>query len=241
MSANDMAERHTQARSITIVRHGRTAYNAAHRIQGWVDIPLDEVGLWQVNQTGEALQNLYVQPDSGVKQLVVASDLSRAMQTAHAFADRIGVPVHTDERFRERNLGGWEGQSIDELAEFYPEDFQSWIRKEGGELRHGAETHHDCGVRGAEAIRDWSRKAGPDTDLFIFAHGSVIENMVQQLLEFDQVHADYLSLGTMGNAHWARIMPAFHNDEEDRWTIMEYNHGPAVADTPQWTNPVNVS
>lgn len=40
-------------RSLTLVRHGRTAYNAAGRIQGSTDIPLDEVGDWQVHQSGK--------------------------------------------------------------------------------------------------------------------------------------------------------------------------------------------
>ena len=75
-------------RSITLVRHGRTAYNAQHRLQGQIDIPLDEVGMWQVRQTASALRELYVdrRPEAA-RQLVVCSDLKRAAATAHAFAD----------------------------------------------------------------------------------------------------------------------------------------------------------
>ena len=38
-------------RSVFLIRHGRTSYNAAHKLQGQVDIPLDAVGEWQVKQT----------------------------------------------------------------------------------------------------------------------------------------------------------------------------------------------
>ena len=64
-------------RSITLVRHGRTAYNAQHRLQGQIDIPLDEVGMWQVRQTASALRELYVDrhPEAAC-QLVVCSDLN---------------------------------------------------------------------------------------------------------------------------------------------------------------------
>ena len=91
-------------RSITLVRHGRTAYNAQHRLQGQIDIPLDEVGMWQVRQTASALRELYVDrhPEAAC-QLVVCSDLKRAAATAHAFADPLGLDVHPDVRVRERS------------------------------------------------------------------------------------------------------------------------------------------
>ena len=47
-------------RSVFLIRHGRTSYNAAHKLQGQVDIPLDAVGEWQVKQTAAALKSLYV-------------------------------------------------------------------------------------------------------------------------------------------------------------------------------------
>ena len=50
-------------RSIFLVRHGRTSYNAEHRLQGQVDIPLDAVGQWQARQTAAALKDLYLKCD----------------------------------------------------------------------------------------------------------------------------------------------------------------------------------
>ena len=102
-------------RSITLIRHGRTSYNARHCFQGQIDIPLDEIGEWQVRQTAQALRSLYVESHPERRQLVVASDLSRAMATAHAFADPLGLVVHPDARVRERNFGEWEGKELAEL------------------------------------------------------------------------------------------------------------------------------
>ena len=131
-------------RSIFLVRHGRTSYNAAHRLQGQVDIPLDEVGRWQVERTGETLRELYVERRPDVtKRIVVASDLCRASATAHAFADPLDLDVHLDPRVRERSFGEWDGMAVDDLAERYPEDYRSlgriprrrdevWRRVEGG-------------------------------------------------------------------------------------------------------------
>ena len=127
-------------RSIFLVRHGRTSYNAAHRLQGQVDIPLDEVGRWQVERTGETLRELYVERRPDVtNRIVVASDLCRAAATAHAFADPLDLDVHLDPRVRERSFGDWDGMAVDDLAERYPEDYRSWAEFRGGEMKYGAE------------------------------------------------------------------------------------------------------
>lgn len=134
-------------RSIFLVRHGRTSYNAAHKLQGQVDIPLDAVGQWQVRQTAAALKDLYVdrRPETD-ERIIVCSDLSRAHATAQAFADVLdGAEVHDDPRVRERSFGDWDGHAVSELAERYPEDFRSWMEHRGGEMKYGAEAKEHVG------------------------------------------------------------------------------------------------
>ncbi|MBT1160881.1 MULTISPECIES: histidine phosphatase family protein [Bifidobacterium] len=225
-------------RSITLVRHGRTSYNVRHCFQGQIDIPLDEVGRWQVEQTGAALKSLYVdgQPD-GRRQLVVASDLSRAAATAHAFADPLGLDVHLDERVRERNFGQWEGMEVAEIARQYPDAYRSWAEFRGGELEYGCEPKEHVGARGVAALDDWAHRAGDDTDLFVFSHGSCIMQTTIMLLGLDRVHPEFTDVVSMRNAHWARFVPVDMPDGTLRWRLMDYNHGPAAADTDQWEHP----
>lgn len=225
-------------RSVFLVRHGRTSYNAAHRLQGQVNIPLDEVGRWQVERTGEALRELYVERRPDVtKRLVVASDLNRAAATAHAFADPLGLPVHLDKRVRERSFGDWDGMALTEVAKLYPEDYQSWAEFRGGEMNHGAEPKHEVGRRGVEAIFEWAAQGDDSTDLFIFSHGAWISQTLQTMLGISEKFPDFASLLSMRNAHWVRLIPLDQSDGTVRWRLMEYNHGPAIADTPQWENP----
>ena len=73
-------------------------------------------------------------PASGRTMHVVSSDLFRAQQTAHAFADILGLDVHLDARLRERSFGQWEGMTREEIRERFPEGFRSWIAHTGGEL-----------------------------------------------------------------------------------------------------------
>ncbi|MDY4677830.1 MAG: histidine phosphatase family protein [Bifidobacterium tsurumiense] len=231
----DNAPQHVH--SITLVRHGRTAYNAAHRLQGQIDIPLDEVGQWQIKQTAQALRELYVERYHGQrKQLVICSDLDRAVDTAHAFADPLGLSVHPEARVRERNFGEWEGISVEELRERYPEDFRLWAEHRGGEMKYGAEAKEAVGARGVEALQDWGSKAGDDTDLYVFSHGAWISQTLQTLLGLDKIEADFAGILSMRNAHWARLIPMVQSGSI-RWRLMDYNHGPAIADTEYWEHP----
>ncbi|BAQ96592.1 histidine phosphatase family protein [Bifidobacterium angulatum] len=223
-------------RSIFLVRHGRTSYNAAHRLQGQVDIPLDAVGQWQVKQTALALKDLYVDRRPQVsRQLIVCSDLGRARATAQAFADVLGgAELHPDPRVRERSFGEWDGHAVDELAERYPEDFKLWVDHKDGEMKYGAEAKSAVGERGVAAINDWSTRAGDDTDLYIFSHGAWISQTLQTLLGLDRVDPTFASVLSMNNAHWVRLLPMDTADGGLRWRLMDYNHGPAIADTDEW-------
>ncbi len=166
-------------RSITLVRHGRTAYNAQHRLQGQIDIPLDEV---------------------------------------------------------ERSFGDWEGIAVEELAKRFPEDYLSWAQFRGGELKYGAEPKQNVGRRGVEALNDWASKAGSDTDLYVFSHGAWISQTLQTLLGLSEVHGDFADILSMRNAHWVRLAP-LELQGTLRWRLVDYNHGPAIADTEQWEHP----
>ena len=86
----------TLATVLILVRHGRTALNAAGLLQGRVDEPLDEIGRRQAVAVAERV---------GAVDELVSSPLLRARQTAEAF----GVPFTIDERWIELAYGIYEG------------------------------------------------------------------------------------------------------------------------------------
>jgi 2,3-bisphosphoglycerate-dependent phosphoglycerate mutase len=224
------------AHSVILVRHGRTRYNAAGRIQGHVNIPLDEQGLWQVEQSGRELRSLYVGDGRGKrgKQLVVASDLDRAARTAHAFADDLGLTINFDERFRERSFGEWEGRAVTDLKKEWPQDCASWLAGEGGELKHGAESKHHVGQRGQLALTEWALKAHGDTDLYVFSHGAWISQTLQEILGLSGQAQDFMSMVSPRNAFWSRLAPLVKEDGTIRWRLLEFNHGPVIAQELDW-------
>ncbi len=226
-------------RAVTLIRHGRTAYNAASRLQGQVDIPLDEVGRWQIQQTARELRSLYVDNSPEVTEhIVISSDLGRALETAHAFADSLGVEITPDSRVRERNFGDWEGMSRAQLIEQWPQDYSDWINLKDGELKHGAEPKTVVGSRGAEAVNEWARKGNSNSELFVFSHGAWINQTVQTLLGLDKVNPNFVSLVSMRNAFWARLIPKENSQGTLDWRLVDYAHGPQAAYATDWDNPV---
>jgi alpha-ribazole phosphatase len=104
---------------IILVRHGQTAYNLERRYQGHTDIKLTDLGREQAVRVAERLSREPV-------TAVYSSDLSRAGETARIIAEYHGLPVETDRRLRESAFGDWEGLSVDEIREQYPELFASY-------------------------------------------------------------------------------------------------------------------
>ena len=86
-----------------VVRHGETDWNKEKRLQGNHDIPLNEAGRSQAEIAREALKAYDF-------DVVFASPLVRAAETAEIINKDRGKPVFYDYRLRERNFGSCEGK-----------------------------------------------------------------------------------------------------------------------------------
>jgi broad specificity phosphatase PhoE len=96
------------ATRFVIIRHGESTWNAAGRWQGQGDPPLSERGREQARRLAAELA------DEGI-EVIVASDLARAVETAAILGDSLGIaPVH-DERLRELDIGRWTGLTRGEI------------------------------------------------------------------------------------------------------------------------------
>jgi probable phosphoglycerate mutase len=88
--------------TLLLVRHGETDWNAAGRLQGHTDTPLNELGRRQALTLAEELSG------HGI-EAVYSSDLARARATAEIVGRRLGLPVVLDPGLREKDWGTWEG------------------------------------------------------------------------------------------------------------------------------------
>ena len=203
------------AGTVVLLRHARTAYNAGLRLQGQIDIPLDEVGRWQAEQGATALAA------SHKASLVVASDLQRARDTAAAYAQHLSLEVVTDAGLRERSFGGWEGLTDAEIAERWPEEHAVW--RSGGEpAAAGVESKNVVARRMAEAVLRHADTLSPGETLVVVSHGSAITQGITRLLGLDPVV--WRGLHGLHNVHWSHLH-ASAPGATPAWRLVAHNVG----------------
>ena len=113
-----------QATRILAIRHGETAWNVGGRIQGHLDIPLNDTGRAQARRLARALAG------RDAIDLIVSSDLARAFETARTVAEATGAPLVAHAALRERCFGDFQGQTFAEIADTWPDDAERWRRRE---------------------------------------------------------------------------------------------------------------
>ncbi len=92
--------------SLTLVRHGEDEQD---KMGGWSDNHLTEKGILEVKALAETLVDEY--------DLVVASDLNRAKETAQIIMERLTCPVVYNEGIRETNNGVYRNMLKSEFVE----------------------------------------------------------------------------------------------------------------------------
>ncbi len=96
---------------ICLVRHGQTDWNKDTKIQGRIDIPLNDTGRLQAKETGEKILNSNIKYD-----VFLSSPLSRAKETGEIIKNILGntSSIITRENLTEREFGQGDGLSIND-------------------------------------------------------------------------------------------------------------------------------
>ena len=98
------------------IRHGETEWNSKARYQGHLNSALNREGLAQAEALGERM--------AGERfNLLLSSDLGRALQTASAIAMRTGHEIVVEPRLRERCMGIFQGLTPAEVEARYPDEY----------------------------------------------------------------------------------------------------------------------
>lgn len=157
---------------LIVIRHGETAWNRERRLQGQLDIPLNDFGVAQARALAEALAGEPI-------DAVYSSDLSRAMETALPLAERLGLPVRPEPRLRERCYGELEGMTYAEVAQQRPEDFARWQARVPGYGPPGGESLLGFHERAVETVLALSRRH-PGERIALVAHGGVLDCLYRE-------------------------------------------------------------
>jgi 2,3-bisphosphoglycerate-dependent phosphoglycerate mutase len=154
---------------ICLVRHGETAWNAEHRVQGQLDVPLNAVGEAQARAAAQALA-------AEDFDAIYSSDLQRARQTAQPAAARLALPVELDAGLRERHYGIFERLTYAEVKVRFPEDYARFDARDP-----------DYDFRTGESLRAFSERSIAAFEriaerhrggrVLVFTHGGVLDKL----------------------------------------------------------------
>jgi 2,3-bisphosphoglycerate-dependent phosphoglycerate mutase/probable phosphoglycerate mutase len=180
-------------------------------MQGHLDSALTPVGWNQARFAVPALARF--SPD-----LVIASDLRRATDTATVLTEAIGVPLRIDKRLRETHLGEWQGMTGAEVDAAYPGERDRW-RTDAAWAPPGGESRVDVAGRAGEVVNDLLQPNSDVGDAVLLAsHGGLIVALTAKLLGLPI--EIWPSLGGIMNCHWVEL-----GRRDGKWRLHAYNAG----------------
>ena len=148
---------------------------------------------------------------------IVASDLSRASDTAAELVALTGLTPSYDVRLRERAFGQWETLLATEVRERWPDGWDRWQRGEPID-EAGLERLDDMTKRVSEALADIAEDH-PGETVVVVTHGGVIRHGIEGLLDWP-VPVVY-SVAAVTNCHWSELR---HHPTRG-WRLHSHNVG----------------
>ena len=132
---------------LILIRHGETDWNSDQRIQGHIDIALNQTGLAQAVAIGKRFENDKI-------NVLISSDLRRAIQTMAPIAEGRDLPVLPDERLRERHLGILQGKTREEAQRDVPQAYDVFRSRLPGAELEGGESLNVFAARVLDALTE---------------------------------------------------------------------------------------
>lgn len=159
---------------IVLIRPGETDWNRQGRWQGWVSIPLNELGRRQALALANFIRHI------GMGALYT-SDLKRALETAERLAQPLGFTPIPDARLRERNIGLWQGLTLNEMRAWYPNEYAEMLRNIDAYCIPSGESRNDVRLRVMAALND-ILKTGTSKTVGILSHTTAIKVLLGDLI-----------------------------------------------------------
>jgi probable phosphoglycerate mutase len=158
------------ATRILAIRHGETAWNVDTRIQGHLDIPLNDTGRRQAERLARALAA------RDEIHAIYSSDLQRAFHTAQAIAAATGAPLTAHRGLRERGFGIFEGKTYVEIEQAWPEESLHWRRRTPHWAPQGGESLLQVRERITHTLHELAAQH-PGQQIILVAHGGVMDQL----------------------------------------------------------------
>lgn len=155
-------------RSFYFLRHGETDWNVRQVMQGFTDIPLNDTGRRQAETVAPLIATLPITK-------IIASPLSRALETARIVNSQLGVPLDVAEGLKERNFGIFEGRTLSEV-EMIKQDMHARglpVEENGYPCPEGGESYADFKQRVMATIAEQLADVASHENILFVAHGGL--------------------------------------------------------------------
>jgi probable phosphoglycerate mutase len=195
------------ATRILLIRHGQTDWNLDGRWQGQLDVPLNQEGRAQAAALAAYLR------DAGLTALYT-SDLSRARETAEVIAEQTGLALQLDARWREMNLGRFQGLTLAEIEERYPEAVKAMRDDYLGFVFPEGESRWMMQQRVYQAFTELASTYPAGSTIAVVSHGGSIKLLLMKLFpddpEMRAIHIHNTSITTLAqnSAGWHLVEAA---------------------------------
>ena len=169
-------------RTLVLLRHAETSWNAERRYQGQTDIPLNDVGREQARVLrSQLLRHAHLfDPE---RTAVIASDLLRAKETAQlVFSEHT---IHSEPELREIRFGIFEGLTRKEIETRFAPELARWEQDEPGFAIAGGEPKDQVRRRAVAALERWLAEVAHPT-LVVVTHGGVLRQLMNHVREQQQ-------------------------------------------------------
>ncbi|KAL6993710.1 phosphoglycerate mutase (2,3-diphosphoglycerate-independent) [Sarracenia purpurea var. burkii] len=191
---------------IIVIRHGETDWNASKRLQGQLDVELNDVGRKQAAAVAHRLSR------ERKISVVYSSDLKRALDTAETIASSFeGLQVIKDPDLRERHLGDLQGLVHHEASKISPKAYRAFLSyRTDQEIPGGGESLDHLYDRCTSALERIGSKHRGER-VVVVTHGGVIRALFERASPSEQPKR---VLNTSVNI--------FHLFDGDIWTLKSW-------------------
>jgi alpha-ribazole phosphatase len=157
-----------------IVRHGELVTSKEWRYVGQMDVELNDAGKQQIKKLSSRLSSEQI-------DRIFSSDLNRTIESANIIGNKLVIINEPISEFREIDLGVWEGHTLEEIEEKFPED-----------LLKRSEDIMDFRVENGESFSDVNKRVIPKImdiiednvgkRILVVAHGGVNQIIIADAL-----------------------------------------------------------
>lgn len=190
---------------LVIVRHGETEWNRQNKLTGQLDSPLTSKGIQQAYAIANRLRGSSF-------TTFYSSDLGRAVETANIIAEICGKTVIFDSELREWNMGIFQGLTVSEIYEKFPQVQQERERIGDEYIIPQGESLRQCRERVTRVLNKIA-ELHLDESVVVITHGCFLMTFFEVVLNlppenwwrFKLHNANFCSFEYI-NGYWSLIV-----------------------------------